>query len=85
MLRLDDVGALEEVLAALVASEPAALNGPTWLLADPAAARRAAQERAVADARDRAEGYAAALGGSSARCCGCRRRRTTAARRGMCA
>jgi uncharacterized protein YggE len=63
-LRLDDVGALEAVLAALVATEPATLHGPTWLLTDPAAARRAAQERAVADARDRAEGYAAALGGT---------------------
>ena len=62
-LRLDDVGALEEVLAAVVASEPATLNGPNWQLKDPAAARRAAQARAVADARDRAEGYAAALGG----------------------
>jgi uncharacterized protein YggE len=64
VLRLDDVGALEEVLAAVVRSEPAALNGPSWSLTDPAAARRAAQERAVADARDRAEGYAAALGGT---------------------
>jgi uncharacterized protein YggE len=63
-LRLDDVGALEEVLAALVAGEPATLNGPSWSLTDPVAARRAAQERAVADARDRAEGYAAALGGT---------------------
>ena len=62
-LRLDDVSALEEVLSALVASEPATLNGPNWLLKDPAAARREAQARAVADARDRAEGYAAALGG----------------------
>jgi uncharacterized protein len=64
VLRLDDVGALEEVLAALVAGEPASLNGPNWSVTDPAAARRAAQERAVADARDRAEGYAAALGGA---------------------
>jgi len=39
------------------------MNGPNWQLKDPAAARRTAQERAVADARDRAEGYAAALGG----------------------
>jgi uncharacterized protein YggE len=62
-LRLDDVTALEDVLAALVRSEPASLNGPTWDLVDPTAVRRAAQERAVADARDRAEGYAAALGG----------------------
>jgi len=62
-LRLDDVGALDEVLAALVAGEPATLNGPNWQLTDPAAARRTAQARAVADARDRAEGYAAALAG----------------------
>jgi uncharacterized protein len=33
------------------------------MLKDPDAARRTAQARAVADARDRAEGYAAALGG----------------------
>jgi uncharacterized protein len=63
VLRLDDVGALEEVLGALVRSEPAGLNGPSWALSDPTTARRTAQERAVADARDRAEGYAAALGG----------------------
>jgi uncharacterized protein len=63
VLRLDDVGALEEVLTAVVASEPATLNGPNWMLKDPDAARRTAQGRAVADARDRAEGYAAALGG----------------------
>ena len=64
VLRLDDVGALEDVLTALVRSEPAALNGPSWQLVDPVAARRVAQERAVADARDRAEGYATALGGT---------------------
>ncbi len=63
-LRLDDVGALEEVLAALVRSEPATLDGPSWTLVDRTAARRVAQQRAVADARDRAEGYAAALGGT---------------------
>ena len=62
-LRLDDVGALEEVLAAVVASEPATMHGPIWQLTEPAAARRTAQGHAVADARDRAEGYAAALGG----------------------
>jgi uncharacterized protein len=63
-LRLDDVGALEDVLTALVRTEPAELAGPNWALDDPAAARRAAQARAVADARDRAEGYAEALGGT---------------------
>jgi uncharacterized protein YggE len=62
-LRLDDVGALDEVLAAVVAGEPATLNGPNWQLTDPSAVRRTAQARAVADARDRAEGYAAALAG----------------------
>jgi hypothetical protein len=64
VLRVDDVGVLEELLVALVGSEPATLNGPSWALADPSAARRTAQHRAVADARDRAEGYAAALGGT---------------------
>ena len=62
--RLDDSGALEEVLTALGAGEPATLNGPSWSLTDPAAARRVAQERAVADAHDRAQGYATALGGT---------------------
>jgi uncharacterized protein len=61
-LRIVDVAALEDVLNALVAAEPAGLDGPRWQLSDPAAARLAAQERAVANARDRAEGYAIALG-----------------------
>jgi uncharacterized protein YggE len=55
--------ALEEVLAALVATEPAQLHGPRWSLHDRSAARAEAQRRAVADARARAEGYAAAVGG----------------------
>lgn len=63
VLCIDDVRALEDVLTALVSGEPATLHGPSWSLSDPAAARRLAQQRAVADARDRAEGYAAALGG----------------------
>lgn len=58
-----DVTALEEILGALVAAEPAGMNGPRWTLHDEAAARREAQRRAVADARERAEGYAEALGG----------------------
>ena len=61
-LRITDLGVLEGVLSSLVSAEPAGLSGPTWVLADPGAARREAQGRAVADARDRAEGYAAALG-----------------------
>jgi uncharacterized protein YggE len=62
-LLLTDLTALEDVLSALVAAEPTDLNGPRWILADPAAAQREAQHRAVADARQRAEGYAAALNG----------------------
>ncbi|GAA3248367.1 hypothetical protein GCM10017691_58450 [Pseudonocardia petroleophila] len=61
-LVVTDVGVLEQVLSALIGAEPTGLDGPRWVLADPAAARREAQRRAVADARDRAEGYAAALG-----------------------
>lgn len=62
-LLLTDASAVEAVLSALIAAEPTSLTGPRWILADPAAALREAQERAVADARLRAEGYAAALGG----------------------
>lgn len=62
-LRVTDTAALQTLLSALVAAEPTSLSGPTWVLADPGTARREAQRRAVADARDRAEGYAAALGG----------------------
>lgn len=62
-LVVTDVTALAELLGALVATQPADLHGPRWLLDDPSAALREAQRRAVADARERAEGYAAALGG----------------------
>lgn len=62
-LLLTDVTALEAVLAALIAAEPTDLNGPRWLLTDPAAAQQEAQQRAVEDARRRAQGYASALGG----------------------
>jgi uncharacterized protein len=63
-LLVTDVTALDAVLSALVGAEPTDLQGPTWVLEDPAAARQEAQRRAVADARARAEGYAAALGGT---------------------
>ncbi|HVL85148.1 MAG TPA: SIMPL domain-containing protein [Pseudonocardia sp.] len=62
-VRLGELDRLDEVLAALVAAEPARLHGPRWSLAEPSALLREAQRRAVADARERAEGYAAALGG----------------------
>jgi uncharacterized protein YggE len=63
-LLVTDVTALDAVLSALVGAEPTDLQGPTWVLEDPAAARWEAQRRALADARARAEGYAAALGGT---------------------
>jgi uncharacterized protein len=63
-LLVTDVSVLDAVLSTLVAAEPTDLHGPHWVLADPAAARREAQGRAVADAKARAEGYAAALGGT---------------------
>jgi uncharacterized protein YggE len=62
-LRITDVTALEEVLSALIGAEPTGLSGPQWVLDDQASAQREAQRRAVEDARLRAEGYAAALGG----------------------
>ncbi|MGW0517813.1 SIMPL domain-containing protein [Crossiella sp. NPDC003009] len=61
-LRVADRAALERVVAALVAAEPSALNGPDWELRDQAEATQEAQVLAVADARRRAEGYASALG-----------------------
>jgi uncharacterized protein YggE len=63
-LLVTDTGALDAVLSALVGAEPTDLQGPRWVLDDPAAAQREAQRRAVADARARAEGYAVALGGT---------------------
>lgn len=64
MLRVVDLGVLEDVLGTVLAAEPASFNGPRWLLDDQAAARVVAQREAVADARRRAEGYADALGGT---------------------
>ncbi|GAA3859439.1 hypothetical protein GCM10022243_26590 [Saccharothrix violaceirubra] len=62
LLRVDDLALLDELLGALVAAEPAWLNGPNWQLRDDADAVREAQREAVADARRRAAGYADALG-----------------------
>jgi uncharacterized protein len=63
-LLVTDVAVLDTVVSALVGSEPTDLQGPRWMLEDPAAALREAQKRAVVDARARAEGYAVALGGT---------------------
>jgi uncharacterized protein len=62
-IRLLDIDALEDVLAALVAAEPASMMGPRWLLRDATTAYREAQRLAVADSRERAEVYAEILGG----------------------
>ncbi|GAA0651975.1 hypothetical protein GCM10010174_89720 [Kutzneria viridogrisea] len=61
-LRVTDTAVLEDLLNALLATEPANLNGPNWELADQTAATREAQHLAVAKARLHAEGYASALG-----------------------
>lgn len=61
-LEIPQVERLEGALAALLAAEPTDVSGPHWSLRDQAEARREAQRLAVADARDRAEGYSAALG-----------------------
>jgi uncharacterized protein len=62
VVRVDDVTALDDPLAALVVAEPTWLNGPSWQLKDDADAVREAQREAVLDARRRAEGYTEALG-----------------------
>ena len=62
-VRVTDLGVLEEAMSLLLGAEPASFQGPSWSLAEPEAIAARAQEKAVADARRRAEGYAAALGG----------------------
>lgn len=57
-----DVDLLAELVAAMVSTGPASLDGPTWRLDDDAAAVREAQHLAVMEARERADGYATALG-----------------------
>ncbi|MGH3979455.1 MAG: SIMPL domain-containing protein [Pseudonocardiaceae bacterium] len=61
-LRVHRLGALEGLLDAVVTAEPESVHGPSWQLADDTGAVAVAQRHAVADARRRAEGYAAALG-----------------------
>jgi len=51
-----------EVLDALVAAGATDLSGPTWSLADPAAARSQARQQALAASRKRALEYARAAG-----------------------
>ena len=61
ILRITDLTALDDLVADLVVTEPASLNGPFWELADQEEATHQAQRDAVANARHRAEGYAEAL------------------------
>lgn len=63
LVRITDVTVLDDLLAVLVGSEPAAIDGPTWALADDTEPAREAQQKAVADARAKAEGYADAVDG----------------------
>jgi uncharacterized protein YggE len=63
VLRVSDLGVLDDLLAALLSAEPEWLDGPHWSLEDETAAVREAQRLAVADARSRASAYADALGG----------------------
>ncbi|WP_199440491.1 SIMPL domain-containing protein [Umezawaea beigongshangensis] len=62
VLRVTELGELDGLLSGLVQAGPQWLNGPTWELRDDAEAVREAQGEAVANARRRAENYAAALG-----------------------
>ncbi|HEY0636805.1 MAG TPA: SIMPL domain-containing protein [Pseudonocardiaceae bacterium] len=64
VLRVTDLGVLDDLLAGLFSARPDWVDGPQWSLVDETAAVREAQRRAVADARARAEAYAEALGGS---------------------
>lgn len=57
-----DLDKLDGLLAELVQAEPSWVNGPSWTLVDDTEAIREAQQKAVADALRRAEGYATALG-----------------------
>lgn len=61
-LRVTDLAVLDDLLAELVATEPSTLSGPHWELSDRGTAFADAQREAVADARERALGYADALG-----------------------
>lgn len=61
-LQITDLAVVEQVVGLMVAAEPTQLTGPVWSLVDSADARREAQRLAVDDAREQAEGYAAATG-----------------------
>lgn len=58
-----DVEVLNDLVSELIVAEPASFAGPAWNLADRSEPFREAQRMAVEDARERAQGYADALGG----------------------
>lgn len=62
LVRVTDLAALDDVIGELLVLDPVNLGGPRWDLTDQVTAAREAQRLAVADAKDRAEGYADALG-----------------------
>jgi hypothetical protein len=57
-----DVDVLNDLVSDVIATEPANLAGPNWGLADRSEPFGEAQRIAVQDARERAQGYADALG-----------------------
>ncbi len=61
-LRIAPPEGLDQLIADLLGTDPASLNGPAWELTDRSEAIAEAQQLAVGDARRRAEGYAVALG-----------------------
>jgi uncharacterized protein YggE len=61
-LRTGDAAVLDELLTGLIVANPEWLHGPNWDLTDKTEAMREAQRLAVQDARQRAEGFASALG-----------------------
>lgn len=63
LVRITDVTVLDDLLAALVGSEPTGIDGPNWALADDTEPTREARHAAVADARAKADGYADAVNG----------------------
>jgi uncharacterized protein YggE len=61
-IRFTNVAAIPPLLQAAVQRADAYVRGPAWRISDPSAAASEACRLAVADAKGRAEAYAAALG-----------------------
>ncbi|HEX3789166.1 MAG TPA: SIMPL domain-containing protein [Pseudonocardiaceae bacterium] len=63
LLRITELGGLDDLIGELIGTEPTTLDGPNWELAQDAEARREAQRLAVHEAMATARGYTDALGG----------------------